>query len=310
MIIGFAVILAILLVFYGIARYLVYFILDRNAKYKESPDSLSKDPEEAKRGILMLCGRDDWKQEFAEKRQAWSIQSFDGLTLKGYFLENPSTNYVILCHGFTGKHSEMVGRAEYFYRKGYCVLLPDARAHGESEGRYRGMGWLERNDLKLWIEEIIAKEADAKIVLFGQSMGAATVMNTAAEELPAQVKLVIQDCGYTSVWDEFAGQLKVRYHLPAFPVMHIADQICKRKAGYTFREAAPLRQIGKCKLPILMIHGAEDDFVPCRFVEELFQAANEPKEKLVVKNAGHCMSMVVDTERYWNTVDAFIAKYL
>lgn len=304
------IIVLIILMFYGIALYLVYFILDRNTKYRESTDSLSKDPEEAKRGIQILCGSDEWKREFAQKAELRSLYSKENLLLKARFLKNDSHNYVILCHGFTGKYTEMLGRAEYFYRKNFCVILPDARAHGDSEGKYRGMGWLEIDDIKKWINKILEMDNDARILLFGQSMGAATVMNVGGEILPNNVKAIIQDCGYISVWDEFAKQMKIRYHLPAFPIMHIADKICKRKAGYSFREASPLNQISKCKLPILMIHGEEDNFVPCEYIYQLYEKANEPKYKLIVEGAGHCMSIAKENELYWNTIDEFVKKYI
>lgn len=295
---------------YGIANYLVYIILDRNGKHKESTDALSKDPEELKRGLTLLCGSEEWKAEFEQRSEVWSIVSKDGLHLKARFIKAESHNYAILCHGFTGKYKQIVGHAEHFYRKNISVLTPDARAHGESEGTYRGMGWLEIEDIKLWIQKIIEFDNEARIILFGQSMGAATVINVAGEELPCNVKLVIEDCSYTSVWDEFSGQIGVRYHLPAFPIMHIADMICKRKAGYSFREASPLNQISKCKLPILLIHGLEDSFVPCDFVHQLFDAANEPKEKLVVEGAGHCMSVARNEKLYFDTIDNFMLKYL
>lgn len=259
---------------YGIANYLVYVVLDRNGKHKESTDVLSKDPEEVKLGIRLLCGTEEWQEEFHEKSEIWSLKSKDGLCLRGRFISAATHNYAIICHGFTGKYTEVLGRAEHFYRKGFCVLTPDARAHGESEGQFRGMGWLEIDDILLWIEKIIEFDKDAKILLFGQSMGAATVINVSGEKLPDNVKLVIEDCSYTSVWDEFAGQIGVRYHLPAFPIMNIADWICRRKAGYSFKEASPLNQVAKCRLPILFIHGGEDSFVPCEFVHRLYENAN------------------------------------
>lgn len=297
-------------IFYGIAAFLVYSILNRNSRHRESKNNLSKDPEELSLGARLLGGTDQWKKEFEEKSRVWTQISKDGLTLKGRFIQNESHNYVIVCHGYTGRYTKILGRAEHFYRNNFSVLTPDARAHGESQGKYRGMGWLEVDDMIGWIEKIIEHDSDANIVLFGQSMGAATVINTAGEELPQNVKAVVEDCSYTSVWDEFAEQIGVRYHLPAFPTMHIANRLCKRKAGYSFKEASPLKQISKCKLPILIIHGDADNFVPCKFAYALYEKANEPKELLIIEGAGHCMSVVKDEKKYWNTVDDFIKKYM
>ena len=294
----------------AISCYLFYFILNRHAKYKQSTDVLSKDPEEAKQAIRILTGSDNWKAYFFANAEKWQLQSFDNLQLCARFLGNDSHDYAILCHGFTGSHVEMLGRAEHLHSKGFNVLLPDARAHGESEGLYRGMGFLEKKDLLQWISRIAGKDPMANILLFGQSMGAATVMMTAGQPLPPQVKAVIQDCGYTSVWDVFSEQLKKLYKLPTFPIMHIASLISKKKAGYSFKEASPLEHIARCRIPILMIHGEEDTFVPYAYLDRLYERANSPKEKLVVHKAGHCMSIAKDNKLYWDTVDTFIEKYL
>lgn len=98
----------LLAISFAIAQYLVYFVLNRSAKHQESTDSLSKDPEEAKRAVEMLCGSEEWKQEVKEKAEKWQIQSYDGFKLYGYFLKGNSHEYALLCHGFTGTHREMM----------------------------------------------------------------------------------------------------------------------------------------------------------------------------------------------------------
>ncbi len=293
-----------------VAYCLFYYILDRRATYQESMDSITKDPEEAKRAAVMFSGTDQWREEVQIISKEWYIESFDGLKLFGLFLENNSHTYIILCHGLTSSHSGMLGRAEHYYRNGFNVLIPDARAHGKSEGLYRGMGFLEKDDLKRWIDKIVCMDSAASIVITGESMGAATVMMTASQKLPAQVKCVIEDCGYTSVWDIFSFQLKLRYHLPPFPFMNIASFLSKKKAGYDFKEASPLSLITDCHLPILMIHGTGDMVVPYQHMELLYEKANEPKESILVEGAGHCISMVRNTKLYWDTIDEFIEKYI
>ena len=307
LIVGLVFLLAICSV---VAYCLFYYILDRRATYQESMDSITKDPDEARRAAVMFSGTDEWKDEVHRISKEWYIDSFDGLKLFGLFLEKESHTYVILCHGLTSSYSGMLGRAEHYYRNGFNVLIPDARAHGKSEGLYRGMGFLEKDDLKRWIEKIVSLDPDARIVITGESMGASTVMMTAAEELPPQVKCVIEDCGYTSVWDIFTFQLKLRYHLPAFPFMNIASFLSKKKAGYDFKEASPLNMITDCHLPILMIHGTGDMVVPYQHMELLYERANEPKEFILVEGAGHCISMVRDTKLYWDTIDTFINKHM
>ena len=147
-------------------------------------------------------------------------------------------------------------------------------------------------------------------MLFGVSMGAATTMMTTGENLPDNVKLAIADCGYSSVWDEFSYQLKELFGLPEFPVLYAANSSCKRHCGYSFKEASSVKQLEKSKTPTLFIHGSDDKFVPFEMLDVVYNAASCEKEKLVVEGAEHCMSVSVDPDLYWNTVDSFIDKYL
>ena len=247
-----------------------------------------------------------------ETGETVSLTAEDGLTLKGRFfpLEN-SHRYAIVCHGYAGNSEQVFGYARQFYNMGCSVLAPDARAHGESEGEYYGMGWPERKDLLGWVNQLIARDPDAEIVLFGVSMGGATVMMTAGEDLPQQVKCIVEDCGYTSVWDEFSLQLKALFSAPEFPLMYTTDLICRLRAGYGFQEASSVEQLKKAEVPMLFIHGEKDTFVPYSMLDQVYEAcASAEKEKLTVPGAGHGVSASVEPDLYWSTVESFINKHL
>ena len=235
--------------------------------------------------------------------------SEDGLCLRGILLKNPSQGpWVILCHGYMGNAEGMAVYARKFYEQGYQILMPDARGHGRSEGEYIGMGWPERRDIVRWAEYLVWKEKAEKIALLGVSMGGATVMMTSGEELPGQVRAVVEDCGYTSAWDEFRYQLKMLYHLPAFPLMHVTDLFTRIHAGYGLKEASALKQVAKCRIPMLFIHGKKDSFVPFWMLEPLYEAAGCPKERYVVENAGHGESNRAEPVEYWKRVFRFLEK--
>ncbi|MGL5378543.1 alpha/beta hydrolase [Clostridium sp.] len=239
------------------------------------------------------------------------MTSKDGLKLHNYLINNGDSNkWAITVHGYTSEGYKTASYARRFHEMGYNVLVPDLMSHGTSEGDYIGMGWDERYDIIDLINYIVEKDSDAEIVLFGVSMGAATVMNVSGEELPTNVKAIVEDCGYTSVWDEFAYQLNDLFGLPPFPMMHISNMIAKVKAGYSIKEAAPIKQIAKSKTPTLFIHGDEDDFVPYFMLDELYNAANVEKEKLIIKGAGHAKASDVDPKLYWETVNSFLNKYV
>ena len=240
------------------------------------------------------------------------ISSDDGLKLHNYKIinKNVSKKWVIIVHGYTSKGFNMTSYAKNFYNMRYNIMIPDLRAHGESEGHYIGMGWDDRNDIINLIEYIIAEDGKAEIVLFGVSMGAATVMMVSGEKLPSNVKAVVEDCGYTSAWDQFAYQLKTLFNLPKFPMMNIVDIICKIRAGYFISDASAIKQVKKTSIPTLFIHGDSDSFVPFEMQEKLYDACSAEKEKVVIEGATHARAAYTNPELYWLSVENFLDKYV
>ncbi|WP_048627320.1 alpha/beta hydrolase [Listeria ivanovii] len=253
-----------------------------------------------------------WMQK--QKLVRWTEESSDNLKLVANYLEadKPSNTTIILAHGYRGKSGkiEMAGLAKMYHEKfGYNVLMPDARAHGESEGKNIGFGWPERKDYVQWINQVIDKNGkDEKIALHGVSMGSSTVLMTSGEDLPKQVKSVIADCGYTSMDAELTYQLKAMFHLPKFPIIQTASLINKVKEGFYFGEASAIKAVAKTDLPIFYIHGDKDAFVPTYMVDELYDATNSYKEKWIVRGAEHGQAYTVAPETYEEKVLQFINK--
>ncbi len=252
----------------------------------------------------------DWGETI--RRESVTVKSADGLTLSGEYALNaePSHRWLIAVHGYRGNHSHMYTLASFYGLRGYNVLLPDLRGCGESEGDYIGMGWPDRRDMMQWIGWIIDRDPEAQIVLHGISMGGATVVMTSGEDLPPQVRAIVEDCGYTSVWDIFRDELKLLFHLPEFPVMYTASVIASLRAGYSFSEASSLEQVRKAKVPMMFIHGEKDNFVHTEMVYPLYEACPTEKQLLVVEGAGHGSSYSMDPELYFGSVFDFLAKYV
>ena len=177
-----------------------------------------------------------------ESAQKWSegaiqktveVKAKDGITLKGTeYLQDQQTNkWAIILHGYRASTESVLPIGEQFSKKGYNVLIPSMRACGESDGEYLGMGWLEKDDLQNWINLIIEENKNATIILHGSSMGAATVLMASGDELPSNVKYIIADSGYTSVWDIFASEAKARFNLPEFPVLNMFDVSSSFRCG-------------------------------------------------------------------------------
>ena len=270
----------------------------------------------------MIFGDDDDAEGEIEEDVNWLIKdsnyndkyinSFDNLKLHSYEIKNKveTNKWAIVVHGYTSEGEAVSSKAKHFYDMGYNVLVPDLRSHGKSEGDYIGMGWDDRLDIIDWINTIIEDNSNAEIILHGTSMGAATVLSTSGENLPSNVKAIIADCGYTSVWDEFTYQLKALFNLPSFPVMNLSNMVTIVKAGYSLKEASPIKQVAKSKTPILYIHGDKDDFVPYYMMDELYNATSSQKSKLTIKNAGHGKADLVNPNLYWSTITNFLNKYI
>lgn len=190
------------------------------------------------------------------------------------------------------------------------MLVPAYRASAESEGKYIGFGWLDRDDYQRWIAKIIAQNSAAEIAMMGISMGGATTMMISGDDLPSNVKCFIADCGYDSLWNEIVHNAKQKFHLPAFPLVHLISLWSKIFAGYTYQEASSIKQLAKNTRPILFIHGEKDDFVPTSMVYRNYAATNAPKELLIVENAGHATAYETNIPLYRETVKNFLHKYL
>lgn len=249
------------------------------------------------------------QQEFT----SWSMVSQDGLQLKAYYLpaKAPTAATVILAHGYALDATMMRGLARLYHEKlGMNVLLPDARGHGMSEGDYIGFGWHERLDYTRWIDQVLDRLGNHSVlVLHGVSMGGATVMMASGEPLPEQVACIVEDCGYTSVQEELAYQLKRLYRLPAFPLLTLTSLVTRLRAGYSFREASALKQVQKNTRPMLFIHGEEDQFVPTSMAYQLYDACQTPKRIAIIAGAGHGESYLVAPDKYRQELIAFLSQY-
>lgn len=242
------------------------------------------------------------------------ITSFDGLRLHATYFpavtDSEGKRAVICFHGYTGEGlSNHIAIADYFLKHGYAVLLPDARAHGESEGTYIGFGCLDRKDALSWISWLTQEcGEDTGIMLHGTSMGGSTVLMASGLKLPANVRGIVSDCGFTSPKEVFTHVLHSMYHLPAFPAIQGADLLNRKLAGYGMDECNAKYEVRKAEVPILFIHGEADTFVPCSMCDEIYDNCRSPKYKLTVKGAAHAESYYKDMKAYEKALDQFAEK--
>lgn len=227
----------------------------------------------------------------------------------------PTGRVAVVVHGYRDNSMGMMHIASIYQRMGYHVLLPDLRAHGLSEGASVGMGWRDRREVMRWMSIAARKWGGAdttrvSMALHGISMGAATVMLVSGERLPGYVRCVVEDCGYTSVWDQFAHSLREEFSLPPFPLLYTTSGLCRLRYGWTFGGVSPLEAVSRSRLPMLFIHGTADDFVPTAMVHRLYAAKPQPKALWLAPGSVHAMSFRDHPEEYERRVREFVGKYI
>jgi fermentation-respiration switch protein FrsA (DUF1100 family) len=191
-------------------------------------------------------------------------------------------------HGYTDNHICFLNLVR-MYRDSlnYNVMVPDLHYHGLSEGRAVQMGWLDRLDVEKFITVAHDIWPNDFMVVHGVSMGGATTMMVSGDETPEYVKAFVDDCGYTSVWDEFEGELQKQFGLPAFPLLYTTSLLCKLRYGWSFDEASAINQVRQSPYPMLFIHGSNDDFVPTAMAYRLYDAKPSRKSLWIAPNAKH-----------------------
>lgn len=301
-------------ILYKAADYFFNYCLVRaNTIYNDKKKPFDKMTEEEKA-----------ERHFAESRKHWFMSqnvrhlktiSDDGLALHASYLpaKEKSKNFILSIHGYRCNGiDEYAVFTPFYHKEGFNILLPDDRAHGLSEGEYIGFGCLDQKDCLTWCNYIAENFGeDCRIFLHGISMGSATVMSAAgAASLPKQVKGVIADCGFSRGWDELAYVLKTSFKLPAFPLLHLFDILCQKRAGYSTKDNSPIEEVAHAHVPILFIHGGSDHFVPTPMVYALYNACSSEKMLWVAEGAVHARSYYVNPSKYENLVRTFTARAL
>lgn len=243
--------------------------------------------------------------------QKISVMSQDGYRLiaREFFPSENSHTWVLVLHGYTGWKEEMYPFAHWYHEEGYHVIVPDLRCQGESEGDFIGMGWTDHYDCMLWINYILSQDEEARVVIHGQSMGAATALMMAGEEgLPDNVTAVISDCAYTDAYSMFGEKIREWFYLPAFPLIDTACAVLQIRGGYDLKDASAINAVAKSNVPILFIHGEDDAMINVQMTRDLYEAAACRKELLIVEGAGHAQAQDKEPETYYGAIREFLRQ--
>ena len=244
------------------------------------------------------------------KHQKYITKSEDGYDLVAMEFEADVTSHdwVLVLHGYTGWKEEMYPFAMEYCKRGYHAMVPDLRCQGESDGDFIGMGYTDSDDCIKWIQGIRKIDPLARVVIHGQSMGAATALiMSGRDDLPECVRAIVSDCSYTDAYAMFQSKINDWFSLPAFPLVDSARLMLILRGGYDLNKASAIEAVKKSHTPTLFIHGADDRMISADMSRELYQAETCPDKKLlIIDGAGHAQSQDKNPEKYYQTIFEFL----
>ena len=238
--------------------------------------------------------------------------SRDGITLAGrYYHVKDGAPVSIIFHGYRSNIGTDCNGGYYLsVKNGYNVLVVYQRGHRESGGKTITFGVKERYDCLDWIAYVNERFGeDTPILLMGLSMGAATVLMAAGLDLPSNVKGVMADCGFSSP-KEILQEVICKMKYPLRVTYFFVRMSAKIFGHFDPEEASAVEALKNAKVPVLIIHGDDDRFVPSRMSRDNYEACASAKEILIVPGAGHGLSYCVDAKAYEKAVQDFIDKVM
>ena len=229
-----------------------------------------------------------------------------------------SQQTIVLVHGYSDAKVGAIAWAPLLRDLGFNLLVPDLRAHGESQGTYSTAGYWERHDLMQIIDQLRAAHPaqTASVVLFGISLGAAVVAATAA--MRRDLAAVVLECPFTDYRKAVCYQAD-RLAMPGPVFQKLMFMLAQWFARADFAEAAPVRQVPKISCPLLVIQTGNDPFLqPPDFaamqaaVEALPANANPagPRICWTIPDVHHVLAMVDNPVEYRRRLQDFLARVL
>ena len=303
-----ATIIIILIVLYIMISYIAFLLICR--KFNNYPlKGVAINIEEALKPYKELREKGlRWVNK--KKKEDIFIKSFDNLKLHGLLIKkNKPKGIFIEIHGYRSETAHDIYPSCYhYYNMGYSLLLIDQRTSGKSEGKYLTFGINESKDLISWIKYVNKEFPNLPIVLAGVSMGASTLMLSASMlKESMNVKCLLADSGYISPIEEISYCLKYYLHIPPLLLIDMINVWSILIAKADLKSNNTVDSLNKVNIPLLLVHGEEDDFVPLANSKKNYELyKGDEKELVTFPNAYHGMGYLVDPKRYIETIKRFL----
>lgn len=287
-------------------RYMVHLAMDR-----ETPPAAKRELDRVSGGgmvpvtaALLECGKTHLENAGCVTVET---ESHDGHRLVGHWLEAEQPKRILVAmYGWRGSWSRDFGLISDFWREQGCsVLFAEQRGQGSSGGDHIGFGLLERHDCLRWVQWVNEHHPGLPVYLAGVSMGATTVLMAGGMELPENVRGILADCGYTSAYEIWRHVAEHNLHLRYGLYASAANDLCRKRIDLDARDYSTVDAMAECEVPVLLIHGTDDSFVPITMTYENYKACAAPKRLLVVPGAEHAMSYLTDRQAYEKALTEF-----
>ena len=248
-----------------------------------------------------------------------AVTASDGITLRGWSIRplHGNGDVVILLHGVADNRMGMIGYADLLLRHGYAVLLPDARAHGESGGELATYGIKESGDVKRWYDWVEQAERPRCIDGLGNSMGAAQLL----ESLPAAPGFcaAVVESPFANFREASYDRLAERLGAGAWlgrtllrPAVEAGFLYARWKYRVDLEQNSPENAVAASSVPVLLIHGLKDTNLPSRH-SEMIVARNSSRKPAVVlwepAQAKHTGAAAAEPEEYERRLIGWFASH-
>lgn len=257
----------------------ILFGINAEKQLNTAPDTINK--------IVYLTTKDHLKL------QAW------------YTAVDSAKGTICMFHGHGGKKSGNNAEAEAFRKMGYNTFQLDFRAHGNSEGNTCTIGFYESEDVKL-AYDFIKDKGEKNIVLWGISMGAATITKAMTDNSKIQPQKVILEMPFGTIEDAVIGRVKMM-HLPPQPISTLLTFWGGIEHGFWAFGMKPEEYAKNITCPTLLQWGKNDPRVSKKEEDEIFVNLGSTNKRFVVyENCQHESLCKKENEKWTATVSSFL----
>jgi uncharacterized protein len=256
-------------------------------------------------GTLNTTDWSNWTKE-----EIW-IDSPRKYQLHGYWLPvEDAVGTVIIVHGITVNLYASVKYVKPFRKRGFNVLVYDHRNHGKSGGNFTTFGFLEKRDLTAMVDWVEKQTSHGTIIgTHGESLGAATCLQHAAFD--RRISFVVSDCSFADLADLLYYRLRKEYRLMGWILIPLASIFVRFIAGFWLQSISPVKAAQEVEIPVFIIHGAEDEYIPPSHAERIFASKKKGEKKLwLAPHADHAESQPVNPTLYDQKVGEFLSEVM